>query len=197
MRPSPATWGGGAGHRASFKARRGSELRVPGLERSWGRGVWRGVGWGGRIHDALAPCKSRSPSRARGARPEGRDSLHVYPVPQTRGSGLGSVNSQPKSAQSLGPSLKPGIPAVQCLGPGWGAGGRLAGRVGRMEPRSSQRVVYGPAEGLVPAARVDPSGCSFPCVRKPEISTWSSGGETAPCLGRDRNAGLERPQFWV
>lgn len=61
LRPSPATWGGGARHRASFVARRGSEL--------CGRG-WRGLGG---THNALAPCKSRFPSRARGARPEGRD----------------------------------------------------------------------------------------------------------------------------
>ena len=36
LRPSPATWGGGARHRASFVARRGRELDVPGLERSRG-----------------------------------------------------------------------------------------------------------------------------------------------------------------
>lgn len=62
LRPNPATWGGGARHRASFVARRGRELGVLGLERSRG------------TPNALAPRKSRSSSGAQGARPEGRDS---------------------------------------------------------------------------------------------------------------------------
>ncbi|XDB48728.1 hypothetical protein AB1E18_002308 [Capra hircus] len=58
-------------------------------------------------------------------------------------------------------------------------------------------------EGSVRANGVDPSGSSCPRVQNSEISAWMpgiawrSGGEAAPCLSRDRDVELERPQFSV
>lgn len=134
LRPSPATWGGGARHRASFVARRGSELR--------GRG-WRGLGG----HTMPLPHVRAAflPER------EGHDpKVGICPLmlprvlsTQTQKSGLGSVNSQPKSAQCLGPSPKPMDSHCPMPWPRRGSRQSARGqRAGRMEPWSIRREWY-------------------------------------------------------
>lgn len=71
----------------------------------------RSQGWGGgRTHILPWPRIRAALLLERGAPPEGRDSTScpakVSPVPRSE-SGLGSVNSQSGSVQSVGPSLKP------------------------------------------------------------------------------------------
>lgn len=111
LRPSPATWRSGTLHRASVPARRALSSVC------WGwPGPWGGAAGGPGTYTAPTPRKSRSPPRARGKRPEGRDSPS-YPATCTRypDPRLGSVNSQTGYAESLGSSQSPWTPTVRCL----------------------------------------------------------------------------------
>lgn len=177
LRPSPATWRSGTLHRASVPARRALSSVC------WGwPGPWGGAAGGPGTYTAPTPRKSRSPPRARGKRPEGRDSPS-YPATCTRypDPRLGSVNSQTGYAESLGSSPKPMDPHCP-VPPGWGAGGRhvpqgpehpwgsgIRSRLPLSRPRRAEGAAAADGAGSAPAFPASPARC-------PEsgISAWRS-----------------------
>lgn len=94
LRRSPATWQGGTRDGASFPACRVSRLRAPGLERSQGGHTLPLP----HVRAALLPEREGHDPKVGIRSPM----LPRVPSTQIRVSGLGSVNSQPESAQSFG-----------------------------------------------------------------------------------------------
>lgn len=132
---------------------------------------------------------------------------------QTQKSGLGSVNSQPKSAQCLGPSPKP--MDSHCPMPWPRRGSRQsarAQRAGRMEPWSIRREWYtaqtptlsaNVRRGFSPLEHCQSAWLQL--FLRPDSRDLGLGTRNRLALRRrggsvpqqGRNAGLERPQFWV